>query len=215
MGRPFKVDKLGNVFDRETQQLCGYIFKDELEGIWAAVFSHIKDTEVYEEAWYQFEAEVGREPYAERGFWERLEAAQFLWETREFDRKSFPPAPLSNASRVRNCWAHAKSGKPRFTKFGTSWAVIGAAADVRPGETIEVYKRNGEMSTVELSDDVAESHTWFGVEVLTVKLKPRPRKPRSAGPRGPRSRRECPGCGEERGGGFFNGWSCRECGWGE
>lgn len=212
MSRPFKVDQIGNVFDRETQQLCGFLFLDELERTWIAVFSHIKNTGVADEAWYQFEAEVGREPHAERGFWKRLEAAQFLWETREFDRKSFPPAPLSDARHVLNCWTHAKSGKPRFTKFGTRWAVIGAAADVRPGETIEVYKRNGEKSTVELADDVAESYTWFGVEVVTVKLKPRPRKPRTAGTRSPR---ECPGCGEERGGGFFNGWSCRECGWGE
>lgn len=245
MASPYKIDKLGNVTDRETGKQLGYLVFDDFTGTaWRAIFSHLPvrpgdlDTDDADDkprkapAWDNFITEVGRPPHVEYGFRTKVAAATFLCATREYDRKEFPPPPFARPRRnesgngwiagdqVYDSWCEARNGvEPSFEKVdGERWAVHGLAADLTPGTSVEVRKRNGTISTVELAE-VVSTRSVFGTTFVTVLVKKTPRKStgsgggyrRSSNQR--RSRRWCPVCGEERGSGLFDGYRCNECGW--
>lgn len=235
--RPFKIDKFGNVTDRATGQHLGYIVDTEYMDGYMVSFNHFPiqaGDEDGEAAWNAYIEEVGLPPYREFCFRTRLIAANFLWETREYDRREFPPPSFTRPTwddqrgtwvggdgEMYSYWRQARDEvKTSFVKVDTEagerWAVHGLAADLAPGTSVEVRRRSGIVSTVELEDVVRSTVSYFGTTFVTVLVKKTPHK--KGGNSGYRrrtsmyGRSQCPGCGEDRGG-MWNGYRCDECGY--
>lgn len=226
---PFKIDKIGNVTDRESGKFLGSVYEDGYGGYYAS-FSHIPlsgEGDV-ENVWTRFIEEVGRPPHTE-DFRKRKDAAEFLWETREFARESFPPPPfqgprwseefkgfLVGDSTVSGWNQSRRPPRPHFTKDDDRWCARGLASELVPGQTATLHKRSGESTEITVGE-IIETSNVFGVEFVTTEIVKTPRKSGSSSPRSsrsskyPRYLRECPQCGEENGG-MFNGWRCDECG---
>lgn len=238
MATPYKIDKLGNVTDRETGHLLGFVMISEYQRP-RAVFSHIPNTDEHGSdvctAWDKFIEEFGRLPHIETEFKTRKEAAEFLWETREFPRESFPPPPFKQpyndgrhqclGENVRGDWARVKTSiKPHFEPLynedgSTRWGAYGRVETLIPGTVVSLWKRNGSEVPNITVGKIVHTTELFGVQFVTTEIvrDTPPRKPRayrsSSSSSHRRFRRECPGCGEEIGG-MWNGRRCIECGWG-
>ncbi|MFZ2238790.1 MAG: hypothetical protein WAV90_04520 [Gordonia amarae] len=231
---PFKIDRIGNVTDRATGAFLGCVVENEWDGVFNAVFytTPLPADDDGTVAWNRHLAEHGRPAHLE-WFKVRKQAAQFLWDTREFARATFPPPPFKGPEKkdngwicgddVSGVWYHVHSdSRPTFCKIqddnGERWGVYGHAHDLVPGTKVAVRRSNGVPSEITVGE-VSETTVLFGIPMVTAEIvrKGKPRKPKETEflpgyLRQYGSRSECPGCGEDISG-MWNGRRCDECGY--